>query len=148
MSAVITFAPVARSSERTVNANSTREPKAAKQARWKAIFLQGGFSYKGIMPLSIRTALKAGQAIDAPELGLKGVSLENPKALACTVCGDTHKLTDVNLSGKITFLTKGETTIVLSDSCRQDYFGPYASKALDQASLIVYRNDFAKVQTK
>lgn len=147
---IVTFAPVSIASERTVNANSIRETKQAREARVKHMFAAGSFTYAGrLLSAPAREALAKGLTIAVNEAGITELSVDKPKGAACTVCGDVHDLANPKRSALITlFLSKDKKPVLLSDTCRKDYFNMVAHKALTPDSAIAYRNDFPKAKAR
>lgn len=146
---VVSFKPTSVASERTTNENSTRETKVQREMRAKALFTQGGFAWVGrAFSEAARKALADGQTISVPDLNITAVSVDADKQAACVICHGVHDLSSPKLSAKITAIRKGDKVYLLSDTCRKDYFGVYAGKALTPESLIAYRNDFPKGKTK
>jgi hypothetical protein len=146
---IVSFKPTSVASERTSHENSARETKVQRENRAKALWLSGGFTWIGrAFNAAARAALQVGQTIAVPELNITAVSAVNDKQAACVVCHGVHDLSNPTLSAKITAVRKGDKVYLLSDTCRKDYFGVYAAKALTPESLIAYRNDFPKGKTK
>lgn len=136
----VSFTPVALTHDNSNRGVRGGEKKPQREARAKAMFSTAkGIEYLGVIPVQFREAIAKGNEVD-----LMGniVSKAKPGILACVTCGLVHTLTDVrgtdnghkNRHGSqlITLFRNVATKAVfsLSDTCRQDYFGLYAAKAL------------------
>jgi len=145
-STTINFTPVSIASTRSTNVNSIREKRADREARAKLIFADKQVKYLGHMPEAARLALAKGEELEI--LGSK-VSKAQPGVLKCSLCSGVHNLTDIRLSGKITFFQNEKTKSVftLSETCREDYLGGLAlvPKLANPAD---YKNDFPTKSTK
>lgn len=145
---IVSFKPTSVASERG-NENSVRETKLMREARAKAVLIQGGFTWIGrAFSEAARNALAASQTIAVPDLNITSVSVASPKQAACSFCHLVHDLSNPELSAKITAIKKGDKVYLISDTCRKDYLGVHAQKALTAESLIAYRNDYPKGKTK
>lgn len=153
----VVFAPAFRSESRS-GQNSSRETKAQRTARVQALFGytleskpgSGKWKYLGqLLTPAAAKAIAENATIAIPALGIAALSITNKAAAKCTVCGGVHDLTNPKNSVKAIALQSPDgKTVVLSDTCRADYFGPMAAQVLAKDSAISYRNDFSKAKAR
>lgn len=124
--------------------NATRERKAARQMRAKALFTgKAVIKYLGGLSDSDAAELAQGAELQTPA-GI--LSVKNSTAAKCILCGGVHDLTAPNRSILIRWFQKGASVFALSDSCRVDYFDAHAATVLSNPE--VYRSAYPKQPTK
>jgi hypothetical protein len=96
--------------------SSTKETKAEREARAKALFTKASVQFLGN---------------PNPD---KLNEVEYKKAGKCLLCGGTHKLEKASLTSFFQF-SSTKLNFALSDSCREIYFEPLANLSLTNPEL-------------
>lgn len=136
-----------RSSEQSNRPNKSSQRRPEREATAAKMFsAEKSIKYIGVIPETARKDLAKNLGIDLGEIGK--ISPSEPGKARCALCQGVHTLTSPHRSVKIAFFQnlKSKEIFALSETCREDYFGQYATKSLTNPAD--YAKDYPKAQPR